>query len=224
MRIRALCASLAAVLLFSSFSCCRAACVYRCVATKEKRIALTFDDGPHYKYTDEILDILAKYGVRATFFVIGENAERYPEKVKRAVSEGHEVGNHTYSHPHLKDISVSELEKEIKKASDVICKITDAKPKLFRPPEGYCKDNVSLCAEKYGCCVILWSQDTKDWAHTPSEEISKKILDNVKCGDIILFHDFVTPDTPTPRALENVIPKLLERGFEFVTVSELIST
>ena len=197
--------------------------VYRCVVTEDKKIALTFDDGPHYKYTDMILDILEKYGVKATFFVIGINAERYPEKIKRIVSNGHEIGNHTYSHPHLKNISDKELESEIKKASDIITNITGEKPSLFRPPEGFCGKNVTGTVNKCGCSVILWSHDTRDWAHTPSSEISAKILNGIKGGDIILFHDFITPDTPTPDALENVIPKLIEKGYEFLTVSELIS-
>ena len=224
MRIKLICLALAlslcslAVIRTSAFSD-----VYRCISTKDKKIALTFDDGPHYKYTDRILDILESYGVKATFFVIGVNAEKYPEKVKKIASHGHEIGNHTYSHPHLKSISDEELQREIEKASAIISKITDKTPTIFRPPEGFCGKNITSTAEKCGCSVILWSHDTRDWAHTPSADISKKILDGVKCGDIILFHDFITPDTPTPDALENVIPKLIERGYEFLTVSELIS-
>lgn len=225
MRIKLICLTLA--LSLCSFAVFRVSAlddVYRCVLTEDKKIALTFDDGPHYKYTDRILDILESYGVKATFFVIGANAERYPEKVKRIVSDGHEIGNHTYSHPHLKSISDEELQAEIKKASDVIGKITDKTPILFRPPEGFCGKNIANVAKKCGCSVILWSHDTRDWAHTPSGEISKKILDGVKGGDIILFHDFITPDTPTPDALQTVIPVLKERGYEFLTVSELISS
>lgn len=224
MRIRLLCAVIASALCFSAVNCFASSSnVYRCAMTKEKKIALTFDDGPHYKYTDKILDILEKYGVKATFFVIGENAERHPEKVKRIASLGHEIGNHTYSHPHLKTVSGTELGEEIQKASDVICKLTGKKPVLFRPPEGYCGADIAETAKKYGCDVILWSHDTRDWAHTPSDQISKKILESVGCGDIILFHDFITPDTPTPDALETVIPKLIENGYEFLTVSELIA-
>ena len=223
MRIKFLCVISSFFLCFSAVSPVLAENgVYRCVATDEKKIALTFDDGPHYKYTDEILDILEKYGVKATFFVIGVNAERHPEKVKRIASLGHEIGNHTYSHPHLKKISSSELRSEMKKASDIICGLTGKTPTLFRPPEGYYGDVISNTAKEFGCDVILWSHDTRDWAHTPSEEISRKILDGVGCGDIILFHDFITPDTPTPKALETIIPRLLERGYEFLTVSELI--
>ena len=224
MRIKFLCVISSFFLCFSAvFPALAENGVYRCVTTDEKKIALTFDDGPHYKYTDEILDILEKYGVKATFFVIGVNAERHPEKVKRIASSGHEIGNHTYSHPHLKKVSAQELEAEIEKASEVISRLTGKKPVLFRPPEGYCGADVSSTAKKSGCDVILWSHDTRDWAHTPSETISQRILDGVGCGDIILFHDFITPDTPTPSSLETVIPRLIERGYEFVSVSELIN-
>ncbi len=224
MQIKFLCVLTVFALCFSPFHSFSASTdVYRSVATTEKKIALTFDDGPHYKYTEKVLDILEKYGVKATFFVIGVNAERHPDKVKLISSLGHEIGNHTYSHPHLKKVTAHELEAEIQRASEVICKLTGKTPVLFRPPEGYCCADVSDTAKKIGCEVILWSHDTRDWAHTPSEEISKNILDSVGCGDIILFHDFITPDTPTPKTLETVIPKLIERGYEFVTVSELIS-
>lgn len=196
--------------------------VYRAANVTDKKIALTFDDGPHFKYTAQILDILKKYEVKATFFVIGINAERHPAQVKRAYEEGHEIGNHTYSHPHLKDITDSELQWQIQNTSKIIEGITGKRPCLFRPPEGYCKENVSSVVQGLGYTVILWSQDTRDWAHTPPDKISSCILCSIRCGDIILFHDFITPDTPTPEALEKVIPKLLEDGYEFVTVSELI--
>ncbi len=197
--------------------------VYRHADTERKVIALTFDDGPHYKYTEEILDILKKYGVKATFFMIGANAEKHPRLAKRVFSEGHEIGNHTYSHPHLKGLSECDIKKEIKTSSAVIEKITGSCPTLFRPPEGFCGKEVTAAAENMGYTVILWSQDTRDWAHTTPEKISSDILNNVRCGDIILFHDFITPDTPTPAALEKIIPRLCNDGYEFVTVSELIA-
>lgn len=196
--------------------------VYRCVCTDEKMIALTFDDGPHYKYTDQILDILKKYGVKATFFVVGVNAERYPEKVKRIKKEGHEIGNHTFSHLNLRELDGKEVRLEIAKGESAIKKITGEKPKLLRPPGGAYSDEVIDISSKMGYDVILWSHDTRDWAHTPFDKIAHSIIEGVKCGDIILFHDFITPDTPTPEALEIIIPKLLKTGYRFVTVSELM--
>lgn len=196
--------------------------VYTCVKEDNVRIALTFDDGPHYKYTEQILDILDKYNVKATFFVIGCNAEQRPDTVKEVYVRGHEIGNHTYSHPHLSSCSCEKLGKEIKKASDIICDITGQRPTLFRPPEGKCTPEVVNCARSNGYKVILWSIDTKDWSHPSSEKIVSEICKNVKGGDIILFHDFITPDTPTPQALDTIIPILQEKGFEFCRVSELI--
>ncbi len=197
--------------------------VYRHADTERKLIALTFDDGPHYKYTEEILDILKKYGVKATFFMIGANAEKHPHLARRVFSEGHEIGNHTYSHPHLKGLSENDIQKEIEASSAVIEKITGSRPTLFRPPEGFCGKEVTAAAENMGYTVILWSQDTRDWAHNAPEKISSDIINNVRCGDIILFHDFITPSTPTPAALEKIIPHLCNDGYEFVTVSELIA-
>ena len=223
MPLRILCFFTAVSLLFtvSVFSCEKTG-VYRHVCTDEKKIALTFDDGPHYKYTEQILDILKKYGVKATFFVIGVNAEKYPQKVKRISDEGHEIGNHTYSHLNLRELDEKEIRQELIKGERAIQKITKKKPKLLRPPGGAYSDLVIKASSEMGCDIILWSQDTRDWAHTPADKIVCGIMDNVKGGDIILFHDFVCPDTPTPEALEKIIPKLLKSGYEFVTVSELI--
>lgn len=209
-------------MLSSPVLSCEKTGVYRCVCTDEKKVALTFDDGPHYKYTEQILDILKKYGVKATFFVIGVNAEKYPQKVKRISDEGHEIGNHTYSHLNLKELDEKEIRQELIKGERIIEKITAKKPKLLRPPGGTYSDTVVKTASEMGCDVILWSQDTRDWAHTPADKIACGIIDNVKGGDIVLFHDFVSPDTPTPEALEKIIPQLLKSGYKFVTVSELI--
>ncbi len=196
--------------------------VYTHSAKNDKKIALTFDDGPHYKYTEQILEILEKYGVKATFFIIGCNAEKKPEKVKLIYDKGHEIGNHTYSHGKnvTKDYDI--LNGEISKAAETIEKLIGKKPNIFRPPEGKCNELVVSCARDNGCSVILWSIDTRDWAHRPSNVIAEDILKQVRGGDIILFHDFITPDTPTPAALEKIIPALLEQGYEFCTVSEMI--
>lgn len=197
---------------------------YTSVRSKEKLLCLTFDDGPHYKYTDRILDILDKYNIKATFFVIGCNAEKHPEQVKRIYESGHEIGNHTYCHPHLSECSCERLENEIKKASDIIYDITGQRPTLFRPPEGCCSEKVMSCAEKSGCNVILWSIDTRDWTHPSSDNIVSGICKDVRGGDIILFHDFITPTSPTPDALEVLIPMLLDKGYSFCRVSELIAS
>ena len=187
------------------------------------RIALTFDDGPHYKYTAEILDILAEYDVKATFFVVGMLAERYPELILRELAEGHEIGNHTWSHPKLGNISESTLSNELLKTERVLNEIADYRPKLFRPPEGNTSKIVESVAEKNDYSIVIWSVDTLDWAHTPTDKIVKTVLDKTKSGSIILCHDFIGSNSPTPDALRIFIPELLQKGYKFVTVSELIA-
>lgn len=185
-------------------------------------IALTFDDGPHERYTEEILDILAEYGVRATFFVIGENADRYPALLERQLSEGHEIGNHTQTHP-LRNLTREQMEQEITACETTIGEWVDKRPLLFRPPGGIISQTVMALAEDHRYRVILWSIDTRDWAHPPVAQITKTVLDQVSAGDIILMHDGIKTDSPTPDALRILIPALLARGYHFVTVSELLA-
>lgn len=188
---------------------------------EDPRIALTFDDGPHPEYTAQILDILAEYGIHATFFVIGENADLYPELLQRTVAEGHEIGNHTQTHP-LKNLSREKMEQELSACETTIGEWIDCRPRLFRPPGGIISGTVTALAEDHRYRVILWSIDTRDWAHTPVKEITKTVLDGVGAGDIILMHDGIKSNSPTPQALRILIPILLERGYRFVTVSELL--
>lgn len=189
-----------------------------------KAVALTFDDGPHPTYTPEILDILEKHSAKATFFVIGQNAEKYPDIVKRAFDEGHEIGNHTYSHPNMNRINSDKVIDEIQKTARTIEDITGKKPILFRSPGGYLDDGLISTAHKFDCTPVLWSwrQDTRDWAKPSVKQVVKTVLDNLRDGDIILFHDFNTKSSPTPAALEIILPELEKRGYSFVTVSELM--
>lgn len=187
-----------------------------------KYIALTFDDGPHPKYTSEILNILYENDAYATFFVIGENAEKYPYLIRAEYDLGCEIGNHTYSHLRLNSKSVGALSDEIKKADEIIYDITGEKPLLFRPPEGKhnCKtDDIIKKAEKH---TVLWTIDTRDWAHTDKNTIINNIKKNVKNGSVILFHDYIVPPSPTPDVLREILPCLKAQGYEFVTVSELL--
>ncbi len=188
------------------------------------KIALTFDDGPHPTYTPQILDILKANDIKATFFVIGENAEKHPDIVKRIIAEGHEIGNHTYSHPHLKKIGDEELTLELKRTEALLTERFGYTPTLFRPPEGYCCAAVQQSSDRMGYSLTLWDVDTTDWAHNPSDNIIKTVLATVKDGSIILCHDFVTKPSPTPDAIKVLIPKLKAKGYEFVTVSELTKT
>lgn len=186
---------------------------------ERKTVALTFDDGPHYKYTDTILEILDKYGVTATFFIIGVNAEKYPEKVKKCLLMGHEIGNHTYLHkPYREGIS-----GDIDKCGRVLMDISGREIKLFRPPEGRVTRDIKEYCKVNGLDMVLWDIDTEDWRHTPSEVIADRVIKEVRPGDIILMHDFISGSSPTPKALEIFIPRLIEMGYTFVTVSEIIS-
>ena len=192
---------------------------------ESKKIAITFDDGPHPVYTPEILSILAEYGVRATFFVVGENAEWYPELVRRELAAGHEIGNHTYSHANLRKSGYDTVLTEILDMENAVYENAEYRCHLLRPPGGLYGDPVCHAAEMLDYHVILWSIDTRDWAHTPRKTIVDMVLDQVKRGDIILFHDYIGGgDSPTPDAIRQIIPALLARGYRFVTVSELLAS
>lgn len=188
-----------------------------------KILALTFDDGPSERYTAEILDILSEYNTKATFFVIGKNAEKHPDLVKRIVTENHELGNHTYSHPQMRNITSEDLNNEIKSTQKILTEITGITPKLFRPPGGYLNNIIMEQISANGCTTVLWSwrQDTMDWKNPPVNDVIDTVLKNVQNGDIILFHDYVYGESPTPDALRVIIPKLKDMGYDFVTVSEL---
>ena len=189
-----------------------------------KKIALTFDDGPHPRYTETILDLLGEYDIKATFFVVGVNAKNYPDSLIDVIKKGHEIGNHTYSHPHVSGLNTYTLTDEVEKCESTIYGLTDYKTKLFRPPEGaYSKDIVSI-AEGMGKQTVIWTVDTMDWAKSPRDEIVENVKANVTFGSIILFHDCTRDGTFTLEALELLLPYLKSQGYEFVTVSELIES
>ena len=190
--------------------------------TEKPRVALTFDDGPHPRYTPEILDILKEYGVTATFFAVGSNAENYPHIVERICNEGHELGNHTHNHAHVAKLSREALCKDIESAQSVLEGLSHKPVSLFRPPEGVCTEDLKSYCEQKGMTILLWSIDTRDWAHTPVLEICENVKSNVKDGSIILMHDFIGKNSPTPAALRRIIPMLQELGYEMVSVSQLL--
>lgn len=222
---RALSLCLAALIFHSLLLTAAAApqIVYRHTGSSgKKRIALTFDDGPHPRYTPQILDILAEYGVEATFFTVGANVDAYPELVARERNEGHEVGNHTYHHYHTVNMNGAVLQKDILACSEALLRQTGEEPHLFRPPEGVFNEEIKALCDERGYTIVMWSVDTRDWAHTPIEEICQNVKNNVKDGSIILMHDFIGRNSPTPAALRRLIPMLQESGYEFVTVSRLL--
>ena len=217
-------AGLLVVLIFlQSFSLCvfSQTMVYHSVPTETKRIALTFDDGPHPSQTHRILEVLDQYQVKATFFMIGVNVQNYPDAAKEVVSRGHEVGNHTFSHKRIKNLDEAALAKELGACEDALEELCEYHPHLFRPPEGVLNAYVKHCSERGDYTLILWSVDTRDWEVRNADIIAERVLSAVQPGDIVLMHDYVA-QSKTPEALEIMLPKLLALGYEPVTISELL--
>lgn len=210
--------------MFFTISAAEDTLIYKNAINNEKKIALSFDDGPHPTQTQKILAILDKYDVKATFFVIGKNATAYPDILRQVCEEGHEIGNHTNSHIKAIQSSAKELLFDIQKSHESILNICEYDTKLFRPPGGIINQSLTDISKKLNYKIILWDIDTKDWAHPSVENIKENVISNVKSGSIILFHDYISKDAPTPDALNEIIPLLKEEGYSFVTVGELINS
>jgi peptidoglycan/xylan/chitin deacetylase (PgdA/CDA1 family) len=183
-------------------------------------IAMSFDDGPSPTFTPRLLDILKQRGIKVTFFVIGKNVKHSPEIVARAAAEGHEIGNHTWSHPLLTKLSDAQDQQEINETSEAIFKATGKKPLLFRPPYGAINQRVSNLVEQDGMKIVLWSVDPDDWKRPGSEVVEQRILKGAKPGAIIISHDI---RAGTVSAMPATLDALLAKGYKFVTISELIA-
>ena len=184
-------------------------------------IAITFDDGPHPTLTPRLLDMLKERGVKATFYVIGKNVVLYPGIMQRIVAEGHEIGNHSYTHPALTKCSPGKITEEITKTNEAIQQACGAKPTTMRPPYGATNAAITKrLNDEFGLAVIMWSVDPLDWKIRKASHVSNHILQNTKSGAIVLAHD-IHPSTidAMPAALDGLISK----GHKFVTVSELIA-
>ena len=197
--------------------------VYARVDTSEKIIALTFDDGPHPYLTEQILDILDQFNVKATFFVVGKMCESYPFALKSIALRGHEIGNHTFTHLTETPSNADILRSEILKTEEKIFELTAKKTFLFRPPTGYCCAEAVKMTKELGYKTIVWDIDTRDWTSCSAESIFREIKKNARNGSIILFHDFIGRSSPTPKALRLVLPWLISQGYTFVTVGQLLS-
>lgn len=202
--------------------------IYR-LPLHEKAVALTFDDGPSPIWTAKILDELKKSNVKATFFMLGEHVQKYPQIAKRVAEEGHEIGNHTFDHHVLIYYTMDELEKEIRDAEKIIKDVTGQVTKYFRPPKAWLTNQEKQKIKEMGYEVILWSLNSKDWVTFDDKYMVRYLMRHIKPGDIILFHDsggtFSTEGGDrheTVLAVFRLIEKLKERGYRFVTVSELI--
>ncbi|HAJ80447.1 MAG TPA: hypothetical protein DCO75_11830 [Fibrobacteres bacterium] len=194
----------------------------------EHLVALTFDDGPS-RYTSQILDTLDKYNVKATFFEIGKNVEKYPAMSRRIVNEGHVLGNHTYSHPFWAPMeSPARIKKEIDKAANAIQKATGVSTVLFRPPHGWRSPWMENELKKDNYTVVTWTVSPNDWQQNISAAtVEKRVVSNTHSGSIILMHDGLETKNvfrkdQTINALPYIIDHLKKRGYRFVTIPELI--
>lgn len=179
-------------------------------------VALTFDDGPDGKQTEELLEVLKANGARATFFVVGKQVEKHPELLKKMVDYDCEIGNHTYSHANLNNLSEKALNKEIETTNKLIEQATDGyRASLMRPPFNNCNNKVKDMLKQP---IIQWSIDTLDWKHKNVSKTIEIVLDRVSDGSIVLMHDIHNSSVEAAKIL---IPKLIESGYDLVTVSEM---
>ncbi len=192
--------------------------------------ALTFDDGPSPVYTAQVLALLRRYDVTATFFMIGANVEKYPDVVRQAVGEGHRLGNHTWSHPNLGELTDTQVRDEIGRTGDIIARAgRTTAPNLFRAPGcNFTKASLAICAD-LGLRPISWSVDPRDWSRPGTDVIINNILTHTTTGSIVLEHDGcliegpITPGGPADRsqtvaALADYLPRLIDAGYRFTAV------
>ncbi len=178
-------------------------------------VALTFDDGPHGKYTDAILNTLQQYGAKASFFLLGCQAEQYPMQIRRAHALGCDIGNHTYIHPDLTAVSQNRVASEISRTNAIINNAIGENASLLRPPYG---NHNATVRKNAGVPLILWNVDPQDWNHKTAAEVANHVINYAFDGSIILMHDIYAS---TAEAVEIIVPALIKKGYRLVTVREL---
>lgn len=184
-------------------------------------IAMTFDDGPVEKLTPKLLELLAAHRIKATFFVIGQNVAEHPEIVARAAREGHEIANHSWSHPNLGKMSDEAVRRELRRTDDAIKSAVGKRPTLMRPPYGSLTTRQKRWIhDDFGYQIILWDVDPLDWKRPGPSAVCNRILRETRAGSIVLSHD-IHPGTV--EAMPATLDQLEAKGFKFVTVSELIA-
>lgn len=205
------------IYVFNSQNLPSMAGVYSMIQTNQKVIALTFDDGPDPKFTEAILDILKHKQIKATFFVLGENASQNPTLLRRMITEGHEIGNHGYTH----DYNQRKLTEEIKQTDQSVFVATGTHTYFYRPPGGFVTKSQIDVINNQGYVVTLWSVDSRDWRKPGVKQIVSNVVQKVFPGAIVLLHDGGGFNSQTVLALDQVIDKLIAEGYRFVTLSEL---
>lgn len=189
------------------------------VSTEDKKVAISFDAAWGEEKTDEILKILEDHNVKTTFFLVGYWVDKYPDRVKQIYDAGHEIGNHSNTHPHMSELSSAQISQELAALSDKVEAITGTRPTLFRPPYGDYDDQVVLQARKDGYEVIQWNVDSLDWKNLGVDPMIKQVTREINPGDIILFHNnsqYITQALPT------ILDYIQAQGYEIVPVSELV--
>ena len=195
------------------------------VDTSEKVVALTFDDGPTPEYTAGVLDVLPERGVKATFFLMGVDAEKNPDQVRELIADGHELGNHTYSHPDMTLASVEKAKDEVERTDAAIRSAGYSGEILFRPPFGKKLLGLPLYLSEHDRTTITWDVEPESYSDTAADPklITAHVLEKTRPGSIIILHVMYKARETTRQALPDVIDGLQARGFRFVTVSELLA-
>ena len=194
---------------------------YSRVRVSEPYVAMTFDDGPHPVNTPRLLSMLKARNIKATFYVVGTNAQRYPHILRRMIAEGHEIGNHTKTHAYLTKLSAEGVSNELGFTHRVIVQATGISPKTMRPPYGAVTTGLKKrIKQEFGYPSIMWAVDPQDWKRPGSQVVANRIVSGTRNGSIILAHDI---HSPTIDAMPNALDRLLAKGYRFVTVTQLIS-
>lgn len=190
---------------------------YYIVQTQEKVAALTFDDGPDPLYTGTVLDILQAKSIKATFFILGQNAKQNPDLLKRILNEGHEIGNHGYSHSYIPNKFIDELIL----TDELIYQSLNQHTLYYRPPGGIITKSIVKEVADKGQILTLWSIDSKDWQNPGPKQIEQNVVKDIFPGSIILLHDGGENREQTIQALTGIIEHLQQQGYRFVTLSDL---
>lgn len=189
------------------------------VQRDDKCVALTFDAAWGNEDTEELIEIMGKYGIKASFFLVGNWVDKFPESVKQLADAGMEIVNHSDDHAHFSKLSASEIVRNVNACNDKIEAITGVRPALFRCPYGEYDDNVVATIEDMGMKVIQWDVDSLDWKDLSADAITKRVVSRVQPGSIVLFHNAAKN---TPAALPAIIESLLADGYSCITVSEIL--
>ncbi len=190
-----------------------------CVQRDQKMASLTFDAAWGNEDTQQLIDILGKYNVKATFFVVGDWVDQYPESVKALHDAGHEVMTHSNHHDHFNSLTADQIAADLTASCDKIEAVTGVRPTLFRPPYGEYDDHVITATRELGLEPIQWDVDSLDWKDLSASEITKRVTSKVEAGSIVLFHNAAKH---TPEALPSILETLIQDGYTLVPVSQLI--